>query len=74
MKRQGYGFMNSQAYNRASDCDKRIAVLEAMIKAHKSNAKDGIGTFKMELAAIRSRKRELSNPPLPFGQPESLNP
>lgn len=66
--------MNSQVYNRASDCDKRIAVLEAMIKAHKPDAKDGIGTFKRELAAVRSRKRELSNPPLPFGQLDPLHP
>ena len=74
MKRQGYGFMNSHGYNRASDCDKRAAVLEAMIKAHKPNAKDGIGVFKKELRAVEERKRELSNPPLPFGQLDPLHP
>ena len=64
MKRQLFGFMDVQLFKHPRECDERIATLEAMIKAHKRNSKDGIGTFKRELRQVRARKRELQNPPL----------
>jgi lipopolysaccharide biosynthesis regulator YciM len=59
MKRQLFGFMDTQLFKHPRECDQRIETLEAMIKAHKRNSKDGIGTFKAELAAVKRRRREL---------------
>lgn len=59
MKRQRFGIMNVEQFKHPRDCDARIAVLNQLIKSHKTNAKDGIGTFKEELVSVKRRRREL---------------